>query len=464
MKLRKISAIALLASTIGLSTLSACDEESTIGASIIDDEISIVIDSTFTISGRSVENSALQSRTLLQLLGRIDAHGYGTLSSDVVAQFMPSASLDTTGVEVNDIDSLKLLMRVYHGNFVGDSITPMGIDVYRLNRDLPSPIYSDFDPTGYYDPSKKIGSCIYNTSTLGESDSMQSADYHILEVTLPRQLGQEFFKAYKDDESNFSSPSAFINNVFKGLYIKNSYGSGRMTLVSQTIMRAYYRRTYTNSEGRDTTVNAMANYFAVTPEVVTNNNIDLRISPDVTGEVAAGKNIVMSPGGYDVEFKFPIPEIIASYNDRKGSESTINSLTLSIPVDSVDNKFGFGPAPYMLLVLKNKKAEFFRDNSLPDNVSSFYATYDESNQAYNFSSMRNYLIEMLEKEQISDDDITFVLTPVNVVTESSSGSYYYPSTSTVTTVTPYISTPTLANLKLDKAKIKFIYSSQKINY
>ena len=263
MKIKSIIACALAAATF----ISSCDDnESNIGSSIIEDRISITVDSTFTITGRSVANSAVQSRTLLQLLGRIDAAGYGALSSDVVTQFMPSTSLDTTGVTVEMIDSLKLMMAVYHGNFVGDSITPMGIEVYRLNRDLPSPIFSNFDPAGYYDPSQKIGSLIYNASTLGESDSLKNASYHTISVNLPRELAQEFFTAYKNDPSSFSSPSSFINRVFKGIYIRNSYGSGRLTLVSNTLMRAYYRRKDKKDDGTDTIKPAMANYFAVTPE------------------------------------------------------------------------------------------------------------------------------------------------------------------------------------------------------
>lgn len=456
----KIKSILAVFSTLAAIISTSCNEsQSTIGSSIVEDRLSIVVDSTFTLTGKSIANSAVQSRTLLQLLGRIDAEGYGSLSSDVVTQFMPSISLDTTGVNVNSIDSLKLMMAVFHGNFVGDSITPMGIDVYRLNRDLPSPIYSDFDPTGYYDPSQKIGSTIYNASTLGESDSLQNASYHIISVNLPRSLAQEFFTAYKDDPSNFSNPGAFINNVFKGIYIRNSYGSGRLTLVSNTMMRAYYRRTIKKDDGTDSVYSTMANYFAVTPEIVTNNNINLKLASDVDRLIENGENIVVSPTGYDVEFTFPINDIIASYNTKKGDESAINTLTLFIPADSVPNTSNIGPAPSMLMVLKNKKDEFFSNNSLPDNLTSFYANYDSTNKCYYFGAMREYLMSMIDKKDITADDYTFVLTPIYLTTETS-GDYYYGTSTTVTAVTPYISTPTLTKLSFEDAKIKFTFSNQ----
>lgn len=464
MKLKSLSAAAIAIAAISHITFTSCDDDdSNIGSSIVEDQISITVDSLYTVEGKSIANTALQSRTLLQLLGRIDAEGYGSLSSEVVTQFMPSVTLDTTGVNVNTIDSIKLMLGVYHGNFVGDSVAPMGIEVYRLKRNLPSPIYSNFDPTGYYDPADKLGSNVYNASTMGESDSLKNATYHTVSVKLPRSLAQELFTAYKTQPANFSTPSAFIDNVFKGVYIRNSYGSGRLTLVSNTLMRVYYHRIIKKDDGSDSTQFAMANYFAVTPEIVTNNNIGLSIAQDVKQKIADGENIAVSPAGYDVEFKFPIEDIIASYKEGKGSESIINTLTFTIPVDSVDNKFGFGPAPYMLMIPKNKKNEFFQNNSLPDNVTSFYAEYDETRHQYAFTGLRAYLMEMLKKENISGDDCTFVFTPVNVNTESS-GNYYYGTTTTVTSVTPYITKPTMTKMLFDKAKIRFTYSNQMINY
>ena len=460
MKIKSVFASAIALAAI---TFTACDNETTLGSSLVEDTITITVDSAFTVTGQSVANSAVQSRTLLQLLGRIDAEGFGSMSSDVVTQFMPSVSLDTTGVTVNSIDSLKLMMAVYHGNFVGDSVTPMGIEIYRLNRNLPSPIYSNFDPKDYFDPADKLASTVFNTSTLGESDSLKNASYHTLSVKLPRELAQEFFTAYKTNPGNFQSPTAFINNVFKGIYIRNSYGSGRLTLVSSTLMRAYYRRTIKKDDGTDSIQSAMANYFAVTPEIITNNNIALQLAPSIKDMIDNGDKLVVSPTGYDVEFTFPLQSIISSYRSQKGDESAINSLTFSLPADSVANEFNFGPAPSMLLILKSKKDQFFQNNDLPDNVTSFYAYYDKTNGSYDFGAMREYLMTMMKKDNLTADDYTFVLTPVNVQTETNND-YYYGSSSTVTSVTPYISKPSITKISFDKAKIKFTFSNQMINY
>ncbi|MDE6131567.1 MAG: DUF4270 domain-containing protein, partial [Muribaculaceae bacterium] len=78
-----------------LLLLGACDQTSNIGQSVIDENIDIVIDSAFTVSGSSVRNDKVQSRTLTQLLGDIDISGYGTVNSYFVSQFMPAANIET---------------------------------------------------------------------------------------------------------------------------------------------------------------------------------------------------------------------------------------------------------------------------------------------------------------------------------------------------------------------------------
>ena len=74
------------------------------------------------------------------------------MTSDVVAQFMPTSKIDTVGVHggAQWIDSCFITMRVAEGDFTGDSLAPMRMEIYELNHQLPIPIFSDFDPSTYY--------------------------------------------------------------------------------------------------------------------------------------------------------------------------------------------------------------------------------------------------------------------------------------------------------------------------
>ena len=131
--------------------LYACTDE-TIGVSITDSVSSIIEDSSFVITGHSVRNDRVQMRTSTKMLGSLQADGFGKLYAEAVTSWMPAIAIDTTGVSAELIDSCRLKLRMpYRSGFTGDSLAPMRLNVYRLNRSLPSPIYSDFDPTGYYD-------------------------------------------------------------------------------------------------------------------------------------------------------------------------------------------------------------------------------------------------------------------------------------------------------------------------
>lgn len=452
---KKIASLALGAAAM----LIACQETTTIGSSLTTDDVEIVIDSTFTCSGQSIESNAVLSRTITQLLGRIDAPGFGTLSSDVVTQFMPAIEIDTTGITRNDIDSIKLVCQVSVGAFTGDSLAPMGLEVYKLTKALPSPIYSDFDPSGYYDSKKPIGSLIYNLSAVGESDSIQELSYRQFDITLPVEEGRKLFDAYKANPATFASPTAFAN-IFQGLYIKNSYGSGRVTRIAKTTMRMYYHHTYYDEDrGKDTTVYNTGVYFAVTPEIISNNNIHIDLAPEIK-TLAKTNTVLAAPAGLDVQFQFPGREIAESYRANAGRLAVINTLTLTIPAEAIANKYNLPVPPSILMVLSNKKDEFFIKNSLTDSKTSFYANYDSTNKQYVISDMRDYIIDLLSKDEITDDDVTFTITPVLISTETVTSSYT--ETTYVSQITPYVQQPVLGKISLDKAKIKFTYSKQTI--
>ncbi len=449
-----------------ISSLAACNDSSTIGTSILQDQVEVVVDSAFTVTGKSIYTEKVMSRTVTQLLGLIDAPGYGKLSSDIVMQFMPANEMDSNLVSSSDIDSLLLYMYMSDGEYVGDSIVPMGLEVYRLTENLPSPIYSDFDPDGYYD-TNPIASKIYNISNESLSlsgDTVFSGGVEI-SVKMPQDLAVELFDAYKEHPEYYQSPAAFIDNVFKGLYIKNSFGSGRLLRTNATIMSLYY---HYYDEENDSTIYNNGNYFAVTPEVVNNNDITYEMSADLQRRINDGEQIIAAPVGTEVQLRFPAPEIIESYRSSNSTLSVLNTVTFELPASAITNDYDFSVPTYLLLVLTKDREEFFAGNDLPDNVTSFYATYDSSSGTYTFDDMRSYVVDLLSKDSLTEDDYTFSLVPVSATFESNTSSssyyyyyYYYGTTSqTLSTLTPYMAAPVMGEVFLDKAKVKLTYSTQ----
>ncbi|MCH5318970.1 MAG: DUF4270 family protein [Paramuribaculum sp.] len=445
----------------GLIFYACQDETSTIGSSLVTDETVILVDSSFTLTGRTLTDPVVQSRTITQLLGRLQADEYGNITSDVVMQFMPSMGIDTVGVTTEDIDSIKLLMFMTPGDFTGDSLVPMGLEIYKLNKQLPSPIYSDFSPEGYYDPNP-IASQIYTGNAL-YNDSINNLSYRTISVDLPLQLGKDIFSHYVESPEDFADPNAFTK-WFPGLYVTNSFGSGLIVNISETRINLHYRKhaTYENSLGeeRDTVYKLVRSYLAVVPEVITNNNIKFEMSDFLSKKIDAGEALIVTPTGTEVELTFPALDIISTYKQNAPELSLLNTLEFSIPAEEIENSFGIKPPDYLLMVLSKNKKEFFAENKIADNKTSFMGTYSPTDSLYSFGNLRQYIIDLMDQDEIDLSDYTFTITPVNLETETSSDNYYGTSTTYIVNVSPYVTKPAMVKLNIDAAKIKLTYTRQ----
>lgn len=441
------------------------DDVSTIGSALVTDKSEIIIDSTFVVKGESVTADSIQSRTLTQLIGRLDASGFGKLSSDVVTQFMSATTIDTLGIRSNDdIKKMEMLMFFDAGAFTGDSLTPMGIKIYPLTKQLPTSIYSNFNASDYYNASDCWGTKIYTGNAL-QSDSLNKLSYRTISFEFPRSFAVKFYNEYITHPSTFSTPQNFAK-FFPGLYIQNSFGNGRITNIKETRVNLHYQRHQTLSDDngeRDTVYNISKTYLAVTPEVVTNNIIKFEMSNDIKAMVDTGENILVAPVGYDVEIEFPLLDVLNKYREQAGGLSVINTLTFSIPAEEVENDYGIEPPTNILMILKKDKKDFFANNELTNNKTSFLAVYNSAQKSYDFSSMRGYLLDMLDKEIPTAEDYTFTIMPVDVQTESTQESYYQSAMTYTTAITPFISGASMVKLNLSKAKITLTFGKQTSN-
>lgn len=463
----------MLAATLLLGLVACTDD--TIGISITDSVSSIIEDSSFVITGRSVLNDRVQMRTSTKMLGSLHCDGYGTLTAEAVTMWMPAVTIDTVGVTADMIDSCRLKLRLpYSNGFTGDSLSPMRMEVYRLNRPLPNPIYSDFDPTGYYSSDGLLASESYSpTSGWREiassyvTGTSQVDTVRVISIPVPVELGRELFGSYVNDPSRFASPKAFAD-VFPGIYIRNSYGSGHVINVKATELDVYFHKRGKKDDGTDTVYTGRhQSYLASTPEVISNNIIHYSIDDAITSMVNSGEAMIVAPAGYEVQVRFPIQDIIDKFKANVGNNrAVINTLSLELPVSVPATQYDIQPPSHVLMVKTSKKDNFINGDSLANNKDSFYAVYNAKTHSYTFAGLRNYVLNILNNQGgiASEDDINFTITPVDVTTYtySSGYSYYYGggSTSTVTKISPMVSRPAIARLLLDKAKIKITYSKQ----
>lgn len=500
--------LTLAASTIvALPFVSCQNEVPTVGSNLAGGEVQIALDSLIwngeqqyiyrgedstlitcpKIQFATEYEKAVDSRSTTNLLGRLSVPEYGDLRCSFVSQLMSVTNLnipDTIGI--NQIDSMKLVLSVPRGQLTGDSLAPQQLRAYQLTKSLPSDINNTFDPTGYYNPDEPIGSKSYTLSALGMSDSIYSKlSYINIDIPMAKEMAVETVKAYRDNQLKhiFEWPQSF-EQYFHGIYVEPSFGRGCVANISDVNFLIYYSykttETSTDDDGNTTaevvTKAAATGVFETSPIVLNSNNISYTPSTYLQGLAAQNEPIITAPGGYRVRMTFPAKELIDIYRTSQSKLAVVSGLSFTIPAEEIANDYGLTPPPYLLLIKTSKIDEFFSKNSLPDNKESFYATYSATNKRYTFSSMRQYILDLIENG-ITEDDLDFTIIPVNLTLESNSSSnssyynyyYYYgyntsssSTTYTVTKCTPYIAAPAMCRLRLDKASTVFTYSTQQM--
>ncbi len=209
MKILKTGIIALAALAFG-----ACGDTSSIGSSLLEDQVEIIVDTTFTVTGKSVELAHIRPSTVIQLLGTVRIDGFGTITSDAVAQLLPSTQLDTV-FRPTDVDSVFFNLRYTSSDFLGDSLAPMGVTVYPLVKQLPDSMTTDFNPDGFYNPSDALGTTTYNARYINLMKG--STNTYSVSVPLSRQFGVDLVQHYLDNPQDFANGANFARTVLPGV-------------------------------------------------------------------------------------------------------------------------------------------------------------------------------------------------------------------------------------------------------
>lgn len=241
MKIKSIYAAA--AALFSLAAFSSCeDSTSPIGGSLVNGEVTIVVDTLeMKLDASSILEPNFDSRTQTKLLGRINVPEYGSLDCSFVSQLMCATKMNIPdSITVNDVDSMRMVLTVPRGSLTGDSLAPQQLKVYQLTKQLPSDINSTFDPKGYYNPSDPLGVKSYTLSALSMNDSLFKLQGSIrIPIMLPRKLAQDIFTAYKNNPETFQWPQTFAQ-YFPGVYVEQNFGNGCIGVISAMKFYTYW--------------------------------------------------------------------------------------------------------------------------------------------------------------------------------------------------------------------------------
>ncbi len=427
---------------------TACESDDfnygTPGASLVDVNTAMVVDSSFTAQLATLTNDSVLSRTTTQLLGAIEDKEYGTLRAGFYAQMFPASHLEAD----LEPDSIKLQLVFKKDGFVGDSVAPIGFDVYELGEALKSPVYSNCDPKR----GEKLGSGVFSAVGSSISSDLAANPYRFAYAKLPKAFQDRVISWIRNPQ--YSGNPLKFQNEFKGFYVKHSFGSGRVTRIDECRVILYSHKNHSG----DSISKHFSYVMAMAPELVSGSHIDLRLKE----EVKQGKAVVATPAGTDVEMQLPIKQLVERVKHAStDSLVVVNKLSLRIPAASIASTNGLLPPGNLLLVKKEDKAAFFENNQLPNDSTSFLGVLDSSTMTYVFSDMRNYLIKAVAKGTPAEEFEKFVLTPVIPVLDSGNTDYFAGTVSNSTTIsglTPMVSRPAMVELKTPK--ITLTYSRQ----
>ena len=427
--------------------IASCDDAiKEIGLTIQpeNDRITIGTD-TLALQASTIKVDKIFAKTKNPILGEYVDPLFGIIKSDYVGEFYyPEGESFQPGAV---IDSVRLSL--FFDSWVGDSLAPIEVSVHEVIKTLPQYYYTDFDPKAYIS-STPLGKTLFTAANVELSkEEKEQTDYRMAVVNLPNSIGQRML----DNPDSLIDTETF-KDFFKGLYITTSFGSGTIIKVAYTLFFVHYHYPGKSSTtGADTTFTDFIR-LNFSPEVTQINSIknknDQLLIPTET------ETYIKSPAGVNTEIVFPFSRI-----SKKLQTQALNQANLKIyavPDDQTNLKFKLSPPDYLLLINKDSLNGFFERRKMPDNITSFYASFNKTEYSYDFSNIAALINHYKEANDGEIPDLTYYLIPVDITFTTQS--YYYGQTYQIPTNFYNLMTPSAVTLSkaFEDFNLKMIFS------
>ena len=435
---------------------SACvDDLTKVGMTIQPPEDFITVYSdTFQMKASTVILDSIYAKTSDCLLGEMYDPTFGIIKADLLCQFYCEEGFTFFHKPIgNKIDSVVLYIYYplnEYGGIVafGDTLTPMQVTVFPVNKPLMRNFYTNDDPTLYCDMENPLGSATYTLYDMTVPYELREAGEYApaVRIKLPTALGQKLYDETLNNPSTFNNQNSF-NEFFPGIYITNTYGSGCFlkTIGEYIEMRIYYSIPYEPDINDDESyaadsVEARAQFFYVSKDVIqvnrfTNSNIDQLLVDNST------HTYVKSPAGVCTKLVLPTTQISKEIdiNDR-----FINGFSLDLRYLPDDEwNFAYHPPQHLLLLPEDSLISFFENSNVENNITSFisfssvdsngnlctsanatWEGYSSNSRTYTFGNISRLLKTHIESSP--DRDLSLLVVPVTrkFAYDSYYGMYY----------------------------------------
>lgn len=394
-----------LSITAILLVFIGCDDTTgNIGNSIVPEK-DIIIAQTDTCNATSrtiMANDSILANSNEVYLGQYTDQESGTVfNSGFITQF--ACSEDFIFPEKVIGDSAKYTtLRLYFNEYFGDSLNAMKCEIYELDYTLVEgkPYYTNITPEDFYEEGKEpLATKTFNAVDYTQHDTILNGDYtrHI-EITLPNRVGNRFIDKFYETDSKgdsigrtyFANSEAFINNVFKGIYVKCSHGDGTVIKIYRARLDVGFERYIESSTGALDSVQLLSAPFYSSKEVLQANKFDTKGLQELVANTA--HTYIKTPAGLFTEVTLPIMEAVKD-------DITINTAKIIFTRYNEEEHILNTAPTTLLMVRKSEMHRFFLKNELSDGETSYLATFNSSNNQYKFNNIAN-LLRLCHKEYI----------------------------------------------------------------
>ena len=375
---------------------------------------------TFSVTTKSTLSGPVFAKTSIGYVGKFTDPDFGYYETSFLTQLnctdnltFPEAYDETKKYERNDIvmagDSVYLaeITLLYDGYF-GDSLNACKMSVYALNKKLDKNHYTNIDPEIYYDEKDLLAQAAYTAydSSISKEERASEGYRPHLRLRISKDIGERILRLNREHPEYFADADAFIENVFKGLYVKSDYGDGTILYISQVSLDVVYNCYKIDSlggilqttEGEDS-IMTYSKTFSATKEVIQANRFN---NSEQLVEKAGEKDwtYIKSPAGIYTQATLPIQQIA---NELKNDTLNAVKVVFDGHRQESENLFSMSAPSTILMIREKEVKDFFEKNKLYDGITSFVTTYQKSGETANqyiFSNITRLILTCInEKEQ-----------------------------------------------------------------
>ncbi len=411
------------------------------------DKFTVTTD-TFDVATRSIKADSVLSRSAYSYIGRLKDPETGSyITCDYMTQFhilenqasklFPDKETLAAQGAVFSAQADSCFISIIINGYQGDSLAAMKLNI----RELAKPVeesrtyYTNFDPAakGYLrtDAGAINQSMVYSMTDLTLSDSLRNVyrkNGYYMNVRIPLNndytdkngklysaeeggYGTYLMQTFYEHPEYFKNAKTFTRNVCPGFYITCTDGLGVITEVAYTQLTTYFHQTL-----KDTTyvgnVSLNATEEVLQTTHITNNkeNINKLVADNEC-------TYLKTPAGIYTEVTMPVEDIKRGHeNDtitsaritfsRMNDKSNLSDMVLEEPTN-------------LLMVEADSLYTFFENNRVPDNKTSYLATYNSTYKTYTFNNLSTLINHLWARRNQSPNWNKVVLIPVQVESTSS---------------------------------------------